>query len=95
MTRTTIKGSSRQLIVFIALVEKVEEKEVYVNRVEKVEEKETQVFTLSMLTRAWADAAPTVAENIQPSSARRQSWIEISVRVRHATKWDTWVQTVL
>ena len=68
-----MKGSSRQLIVFIALVEKVEEKELYVNRVEKVEEKETLVFTLSMVTRARSDAAPTVAENIQYPSARRQS----------------------
>ena len=90
-----MKGSSLPLIVIIALVEKVEAKEVSAKRLEKVEENEEMVFTLSTLIRGLADAAPTVAENIQPTSARRQLWTETSVRAGHATKWAIWVQTVL
>ena len=95
MTRMIMKDSSLPLIVIIALVEKVEAKEVSAKRLEKVKENDKMVFTLSTLIRGLADAAPTVAENIQPTSARMQLWTETSVRAGHATKWAIWVQAVL
>ena len=89
-----MKDSSLPLIDF-ALVEKVEAKEVSADQLETVTEKENLVSTLSTLMGALAENALTVAENIQPTSARRQLWTETSVHAGHATKWAIWVQTVL
>ena len=89
-----MKDSSLPLIDF-ALVEKVEAKEVSADQLEKVTEKENLVSTLSTLMGALAENALTVAENIQPTSARRLSWIATSVRAGHAAKWAIWAQIVL